>query len=333
VLLSEWHAAEHATRPFAWVSLERRDSDPVRFWSYLIASLQTVEPEVGASALAALPAAGPDLVDVVVTPLINERAASGRELVLVLVLVLDDYHLVHGGAIHESVASIVRHLPPGVQLAIASRADPPLSPARRRAAGELTEIRAADLAFSDAEAEALLNDSLALGLEARDVDRLQARTEGWAAGLQLAGLSLQAQADRHAFVEAFAGDDRHIGDYLHDMLAEQPPALRAFLLRTSILERMCAPLADAVTGGPERPSSWPRPNAPTSSSSRSTRGGSGSATTTFSPTCCGPSSSGWSASSCPSCTGARTPGTSSTASSRRRSGTRPEPASSGRPAS
>jgi LuxR family maltose regulon positive regulatory protein len=163
------------------------------------------------------------------------------------VLVLDDYHVLRGEALHDSVASFVRHLPPGVQLAIASRADPALPLARLRAAGEITEIRAAGLRFSAAEADALLNNSLALGLDTTDVQLLQARTEGWAAGLQLVGLSLQAQADRHAFVEAFAGDERHIGDYLHEVLREQPEALREFLLRSSILERMCAPLCDAVT--------------------------------------------------------------------------------------
>ncbi len=243
VLLSQWHASPEETRPFAWVSLERGDSDPVRFWSYLIGALQTIEPGLGERALAALPAAGPDLADIVVAPLINDLAATGRALELVL----DDYHLLRGEALHDSVASFLRHLPPGVQLAIASRADPPLPLARLRAAGEITEIRAAELRFSAAEADAFLNNSLALGLDTTDVQLLQARTEGWAAGLQLAGLSLQAQADRHAFVVAFAGDERHIGEYLHEVLREQPEALREFLLRSSILERMCARLCDAVT--------------------------------------------------------------------------------------
>jgi LuxR family transcriptional regulator, maltose regulon positive regulatory protein len=244
VLLIQWHASEEETRPFAWVSLERGDSDPVRFWSYVIRSLQTIEPSIGETALSALPAAGPDLADVAVAPLINDLAASGRQLVLVL----DDYHLLRGEAIHGSVSSFIRHLPPGVQLAIATRADPPLPLGRLRAAGEITEIRAAELAFGDAEADGLLNGSLALGLAPGDVELLQMRTEGWAAGLQLAGLSLQAQADRHAFVQAFAGDERQIGDYLHEVLDDQPDAVRDFLLHTSILERMCAPLCDAITG-------------------------------------------------------------------------------------
>ncbi len=245
VLLSQWHASLEETRPFAWVSLERGDSDPVRFWSYAIGALRTIESSLGETALAALPAAGHDLADAVVAPLINDLAVSARELVLVL----DDYHLVRAEAIHASLASFLRHVPPGVQLAIASRADPPLPLARLRAAREMTEIRAAELAFSGAEADALLNGSLALDLESADVQLLQVQTEGWAAGLQLVGLSLQGQADRHAFVEAFAGDERQIGDYLQEVLREQPEALREFLLRSSILERMCAPLCDAVTGG------------------------------------------------------------------------------------
>ena len=244
VLLTQWRASERESRAFAWVSLDSGDADPVRFWGYVIGALRTVDPGVGESALSALPAAGPDLAEVVVAPLINDLAASACEMVLVL----DDYHLVRGEAIHDSVAFLLRHLPPGVQLALATRADPPLPLARLRAAGEVTEIRAAELAFGDAEAAMLLNGTLELGLEPVDVDLLRSRTEGWAAGLQLAGLSLQRQEDRHAFVEAFAGDERQIGEYLHEVLAEQSPELRAFVLRTSILERMCASLCDAVTG-------------------------------------------------------------------------------------
>jgi LuxR family maltose regulon positive regulatory protein len=244
LLLSEWHAAKEESRPFAWVSLDPGDDDPVRFWRYLIGALQTVEPDLGRAALATVADAGPALIEVVLPPLINDLAALPRPLVLVL----DDYHLVRNELINASVAYLLRHLPTTVQVAIASRADPPLPLGSLRAAGTLTEIRAAELRFSDAEAEALLNGSLELGLEPTDVAVLRTRTEGWAAGLQLAGLSLQGHEDRHAFVEAFAGDDRHIGDYLQELLADQPSSAREFLLRTSILERMCAPLCDAVTG-------------------------------------------------------------------------------------
>jgi LuxR family maltose regulon positive regulatory protein len=241
VLLGEWRASD--SRAFAWLSLDRNDDDPVRFWRYVIAALAAAAPAVGETALTALPAAGAGLVDVVVAPLINDLAAVSKQLVLVL----DDYHLVHAEAIHQSVAFLLRNLPQNVQLAIATRADPPLPLASLRAAGEITEIRAEELRFSEAEANALLNDSLRLGLDASDVELLRARTEGWAAGLQLAALSVQAQQDRRAFIDAFAGDDRQIGDYLHEVLDDQPPPLRDFLLRTSILERMCAPLCDVLT--------------------------------------------------------------------------------------
>jgi LuxR family transcriptional regulator, maltose regulon positive regulatory protein len=244
VLLGEWHARPEETRPFAWVSLDPGDDDPVRFWGYVIAALRTLEPELGGSALRALPAAGPGLVDAVVAPLLNELV----ELPTRLVLVLDDYHLVHEGPIHASVGFLLRHLPHNVHLAIATRAMPPLPLGGLRASGEMLEVRAAELAFSELEAEALLNGSLGLGLDRGDVELLQARTEGWAAGLQLAALSLRAQDDRHTFVESFSGDDRHVGDYLHELLQELPPTLRDFLLHTSILERMCVALCDALTG-------------------------------------------------------------------------------------
>jgi LuxR family maltose regulon positive regulatory protein len=241
-VLSQWHAAEPGV--FAWVSLDPGDDDRVRFWSYVIGAVRTVAPEVGEAALAALPNAPGDLAGAVLPSLLNELAAAGRRLVLVL----DDYHCVRNESIHASVAFLLRHLPPNVQLAIATRADPPLRLGSLRAAGEVLEIRAAQLRFSDAEARALLNDSLALGLEPAEVAQLQERTEGWPAGLRLAALSLRDQADPKAFVAAFAGDDRQIADYLHEFVAAQPRRLREFLLRTSILERLCGPVCDAVTG-------------------------------------------------------------------------------------
>jgi LuxR family maltose regulon positive regulatory protein len=241
-VLSQWHSAEPGL--FAWVSLDPGDDDRVRFWSYVIGAVRTVAPEVGEAALAALPNARGDVTGAVLPSLLNELAAAGRRLVLVL----DDYHCVREESIHASVALLLRHLPPNVQLVIATRADPPLPLGSMRAAGEVLEIRAAQLRFSDGEARALLNDSLALGLEPAEVALLLERTEGWPAGLRLAALSLRDQADRKAFVAAFAGDDRQITDYLHEFVAAQPGRLREFLLRTSILERLCASVGDAVTG-------------------------------------------------------------------------------------
>ena len=244
VLLSEWQACREETRRFAWVSLDASDDDPVRFWGYVIGALRTVAPELGGAALRALPTAGPGLVDAVVAPLINELV----ELSIGLVLVLDDYHFLGAESIHSSVGFLLRPLPPNVHVAIASRAEPSLRLGSLRARGEVLEVRAPELGFSDVEAEALLNGSLALGLDHADVGLLRARTEGWAAGLQLAALSLPAHEDRHTFAERFGGDDRHVGDYLHELLLELSPPLRDFLLRTSILERMCVSLCDAVTG-------------------------------------------------------------------------------------
>ncbi len=244
VLLGEWHASREETRPFAWVSLDAGDDDPVRFWSYVIGALRTVEPEIGRASLAALVTAGAALVDAVLPPLFNELAALPHGLVLVL----DDYHLIHDRRIHESVAYLLYHLPSQVQLAVASRADPPLPLGRMRAAGEITEVRTAELRFSDVEADSLLNRSFALGLDPKDVAMLVERTEGWPAGLQLAALSVRGQDDRGAAIRAFAGDDRHIGDYLREILAVQAEPLQRFLLRTSILERLCPSLCDAVCG-------------------------------------------------------------------------------------
>jgi LuxR family maltose regulon positive regulatory protein len=241
VLLAQWRAAE--TRPFAWVSLDAADDDPLRFWSYVVGALRTVVPGFGGAVLAMLPNAGSALVEAVLPRLINELA----ELPEPVVLVLDDVHLVRDEQLHASLAFLIRHLPRTVQLALTSRGEPPLPLARLRAAGELVELRANELQFDGSDADALLNGALALDLRAGDVELLRRRTEGWPAGLQLAGLSLRDRTDRGGFIRGFAGDDRQIGDYLHEVLEGAPAPMRAFLLRTSILDRMCPSLCEAVT--------------------------------------------------------------------------------------
>jgi LuxR family transcriptional regulator, maltose regulon positive regulatory protein len=244
-LLAGWSASEREERPFAWLSLDSGDNDPVRFWGGVIAALRTVEPGVGAAALATLRASNVSLVEVMLPLLVNDLTTLERPVVLVL----DDLHLVAEPRIHESLDYFVGHLPEALHLALATRADPPLRLARYRARGEMTEVRAAQLRFSDAETRTLLNGILRLGLEVEDVTRLQRRTEGWAAGLYLAALSIRGRADARHFIESFAGDDRQIVDYLSsEVLAGQSPGLRRFLLRTSILDRFCGPLCDAVTG-------------------------------------------------------------------------------------
>jgi LuxR family maltose regulon positive regulatory protein len=243
-LLGEWRAA--APGRFAWLSLDADDNDPARFWTYLIEALRTVEPELGATPLAQLRGPSTGILEVVLPALINELTGLQDRLVLVL----DDYHLIASRDVHEQVAFLVEHLPPQVHLVVSSRADPPLPLARLRARREMNELRAGELRFSSAEALALLNEALGLGLAAADVERLRVRTEGWAAGLYLAALSLRGRPDAPAFVAEFAGDDRHIVDYLSsEVLESQPDETQTFLLHTSVLERLCGPLCDVVTGG------------------------------------------------------------------------------------
>ena len=244
-LLVEWQAAPAESRGFAWLSLDPADNDPVRFWDCVIAALENVAPGVGASAQGSLHGPRASISDQVLPLLINELATLDRGVVLVL----DDYHVIENAQIHREVEWLIERLPATTHLALATRSDPPLPLARLRARAEMTEIRAVDLRFSAAEAEGLLNGTLGLNLDANDIELLAARTEGWVAGLQLAGLSLRGRADSRAFIESFAGDDRQIVDYLgFEVLDHQPPATREFLTASSVLERLSGPLCAAVTG-------------------------------------------------------------------------------------
>ena len=242
-VLAQWLAAMDGPRA-AWLSLDEDDNDPARFFACVVAALRTTEPDFGVKALGALQSPGASLADVVLPLLINELATLGRGTVLVL----DDYHVIVNPAIHEALAYLLAHLPQSVRLALATREDPPLPLGRLRARGDLVELRAHDLRFTDDETRQFLSEGLALDLELSDVERLQTRTEGWPAALYLAALSLRGQPDPGSFIDAFAGDDRYIVDYLTaEVLARQPPELRSFLLHTSILTRMCAGLCDAVS--------------------------------------------------------------------------------------
>jgi LuxR family maltose regulon positive regulatory protein len=241
-LLAQWRQAAGGRR-VAWVSLEERDNDPTRFWSYLVAALRTVEPGVGAVAQGALRGPSVELERVVVPSLVNDLSTVSGPLGLVL----DDYHVVTDATCHQTLGWFLDHLPAEVHVVLSTRVDPPLPLARMRARGELAELRAAELQFTDEETAALLNDSMGLALAAEEVARLTERTEGWAAGLVLAGLSLRDRPDPSGFIAAFSGRDRHVADYLlAEILERQPPELRAFLLRTSVLERLSGPLCDAV---------------------------------------------------------------------------------------
>jgi LuxR family maltose regulon positive regulatory protein len=247
-LMSEWAMASRS-QTFTWLSLDAGDGDPVQFWTGVIEALRTVRPEVGAEALAALEAPGTDVCDAVLPPLIDGLATGGGDP---LVLVIDDYHLADDAQIHAAMVYLLEHLPEGLRIAMTTRSDPPFPLGRMRASGQLLELRAADLRFNNDEAAGLLNGALGLRLADEQIARLQLRTEGWAAGLQLAGLSLRGRAGQEAFIEAFAGDDRQLVDYLgEEVLQTQAPARRSFLRRTAILERMCAPLCEALTGDPD----------------------------------------------------------------------------------
>jgi LuxR family maltose regulon positive regulatory protein len=228
----------------AWVSLDVGDNDPVRFWSYAIAALQSVHAGLGADALALLQSPQPPPLTTVLTLLINALAA----LPAPVVLVLDDYHAITASTIHESLAFLLEHLPPQLRLVIISRSDPPLPLMRLRAHGELTDLRAADLGFTTDEVETFFNQVLGLRLAADEVAALAARTEGWIAGLVLAAHALPGHANAAAFIRELAGSYHFILDYLvEDVLQQQPDRIQRFLLDTAILDRLNASLCDAVT--------------------------------------------------------------------------------------
>ena len=206
---------------------------------------QRVQPEIGKSVVALLLSPQPPPIETLLARLLNELGAIPHHLGLVL----DDYHVIEAGPIHDGIAYLLDHLPPQLHLVIASRADPTLPLARLRGRGDLAELRAADLRFTPAEAAAFLNGPMGLDLSAQQVAALELRTEGWIAALQLAALSLQGRDDIAAFITAFTGNDRYIVDYLvEEVLQRQPERVRTFLLQTSILDRLSAPLCDAVTG-------------------------------------------------------------------------------------
>lgn len=242
-LLAEWIA----TKPecAAWLSLDAQDDNAARFWTYVIAALQTVsKADLGQRALQALEASEVSDPQTILTSLLNDVAALDHTIILVL----DDYHVITNRVIHEGMTFLIEHLPQQLHLVIATRADPLLPISRLRARGQLTELRVADLRFTADEAAAFLNDSMNLDLTAQDVQALESRTEGWIVGLQLAALSMQGRADAHAFIEAFTGSHHYVLEYLADeVLQRQPESLQRFLIETSILNRMCAPLCNAVT--------------------------------------------------------------------------------------
>ncbi len=240
-LVSEWLAS--CNRPAAWLSLDDEDSDPTRFLMYVIAAVQRVAPEVGAGLQGSLISLQPPSPESILTVLINEIVSGSHELVLVL----DDYHLITAKPIDDALSFLLEHLPPQLHLVISTREDPQLSLPGLRAKGHLNELRAVDMRFTLAEAAAFLNQTIGLDLSADDVAALDRRTEGWIAGLQLAAISLQGSDHPADFISSFSGSHRFVLDYLlEEVLQRQPEPVQDFLRRTSILDRMCGPLCDAV---------------------------------------------------------------------------------------
>jgi LuxR family maltose regulon positive regulatory protein len=244
MLVAQWRAAVLEEMPVAWVSLDQGDDEPSRFWAYLVEAVRSVHPGFGEATLAVLGVTGVDFVEDVLPRLVDELL----DLPGPFALVLDDYHAIGDERIHAGMAALLARPPRTVRIVITSRAEPPLGIASLRARGNLDEIDPAMLRFSPAEAATLLNDVHGLGLSAVVVEQLHRRTEGWAAGLYLAVLSMRGREDLDPFIESFAGSDRRVVDYLGaEVLAELPEDEREFLLRTSVLDRLSAPVCDAVT--------------------------------------------------------------------------------------
>ena len=245
-LAAQWRASASEDRPFAWVSLDRGDDDPGRLWWYIVLALQQACPGLGGDEVRrALRAPIPDVTGEVIPLLVNEMAALGAPVVLVL----DDYHLIKERSCHEQIAFLLLNLPPSAEIVLITRTDPPLPLARERAAGEMVEIRMGELRFTSAEAAALVHNVSGVELAEPDLALLLERTEGWPAGLYLAALSLRGHPAPSAFIREFTGDNRFIVDFLaEEVLSRQPSHIRQFLARTAILDRFCAPLCAAVAG-------------------------------------------------------------------------------------
>jgi ATP/maltotriose-dependent transcriptional regulator MalT len=242
-LLGEWIGS--LGKLVAWLSLEKEDNDPSRFWTYVLAAIRTIQPDLGKYSFELQFTSPQSPVDAILTLLINEIAALPDPLLLIL----DDYHVIDSPPIQEGMVFLLDHMPAQLHLVVASRADPAWPLAHWRSRGQLVEIRAADLRFRPEEAADFLKRTMKLDLSVQDITALEERTEGWIAGLQMAALSLQGQEDVQGFINAFTGSNRYIFDYLmEEVLGRQPAEVQEFLLKTSILARLSVPLCDAVLG-------------------------------------------------------------------------------------
>ncbi len=240
-LVTEWLAA--CGQPAAWLSLDEGDNERSRFLSYLLSALRQTDASIGEGVFGLLQSSHPPSSELIVAALINELVTLSRPFILVL----DDYHAVHSKPIEDIVGLLIERMPAQMHLVMTTREDPRLPLARLRARDQLTEVRAADLRFTSAETETFLNQAMGLNLSQENISLLEYRTEGWIAGLHLAALSLQGHEDAAGFVRSFTGSHYHVLDYLvEEVLQQQDAAIQHFLLRTSVLNRMCGPLCDAV---------------------------------------------------------------------------------------
>ena len=245
-LVTEWitNLQEEEQYQVAWLSLDAADNDPTRFLTYFIAALRTIDDTLAQGIYRALQSSQPPHYESVLTQVINQVSKIPDKLVLVL----DDYHVLETGEIHQLLTFFLENQPPNLHLVIATREDPFLPLPRMRAHGQMTELRAADLRFTRAEASQFLNQTMSLDLSTQEIDALESRTEGWIVGLQLVAISLQGQVDTTNLIQSFTGSHRLVLDYLvEEVLAQQPKEIYTFLLHTSILDRFNGSLCDAVT--------------------------------------------------------------------------------------
>ncbi len=244
-LVSEWIAG--CKRPAAWFSMDEGDNDPIRFLTYFVSALQTISAGVGVGVLGVLQSTQPPPTESILTILLNEITTIPGDFTLVL----DDYHAIDAKPVDEVLTFLLDHLPPQMHLVIATREDPYIPLSRLRAQGQLAELRASDLCFTPTETAGFLNNVMGLDLSAEDIAALDTRTEGWIAGLQLAAISMQGHKDISGFIKSFNGSHYFVMDYLvEEVLQQQPESVQTFLLRTSILDRLCGPLCDAVLSDP-----------------------------------------------------------------------------------
>jgi LuxR family maltose regulon positive regulatory protein len=243
-LVSEWVRSNQPKIPTAWVSLDKGDNDPVRFWNYFIAALQTLQPDCGEKILPLLRSSQPPPTEPMLTVLINDLSSITGDFVFAL----DDYYFIESDQIHSGISYLIEHMPVQMHMVISSRADPPLPLSRFRGKGMMLEISTDDLRFTVEDAASILKELKTPELSMEDVTALNERTEGWAVGLKMAALSMSGQKDIHDFITSFTGSQRYVMDYLmEEVLHKQTEEVRDFLLKTSVLERLSSPLCDVVT--------------------------------------------------------------------------------------